>query len=125
MTAPDWLTVGAQVAEAKQGYTFTTVKRITATMVVLDNGSKYRLTDMGKIGEKKGPYYGADRPTRLVSAESAKRDTSNSVVQWATHEVEKIGRVWRGSATEALDAMQAAIDTARQKLADIDATEGA
>src|SRR5262245_9702768 len=79
---PDWIAEGAPVAEQKRGYTYTTVARITPTLVVLANGSRYRRADIGKVGEK-GPWVGANSPTRLVSAAGARRAEGRRAVSRA------------------------------------------
>jgi hypothetical protein len=120
---PDWVTIGAKVAERTRGdYAITTVKSITATLVVLDNGSRYHRDRLVKTGEKNKEFYGAGGPTRLMPAEQAAREASTGVVRAAADAVSRASFqvTERDSSAEgALDQMQEAINRARQELARI------
>jgi hypothetical protein len=117
MAASDWAHEGAEVAEQKNGYTYTTVAKVTDTQIVLANGSRYRRSDMGKVGEK-GPYYGYNGPTHLVPADQARMRQGNQIVAAVAREVEQVSRDNQDPVT-ALDKMQAVIDAARKRLTNL------
>lgn len=120
MTVPDWLTEGAEVAEWLNSsvYEFTTVKRITATLVVLANGSRFKLgAPLRKVGEKASAL---GNNTDLRPAAEFRRWLAKWTVSEAADAVSRAAYQVRekdAPAGEALDQMQAAIDVARAKLA--------
>lgn len=124
-TLPDWITEGATVAELERGrYTFTTVSRVTPTTATLANGSRWRLTDMTKFGEKrKAVYYGTDHPTMLVSAAAARGELARRRLMRLHDEISDLIRDGaRGvdDALAALDQIAEAVAAARAQI-----TEGA
>jgi hypothetical protein len=125
MTDTDWLIPGAEVAEypRDQALTWTTVEHLTATLVVLGNGSKYRLPDLRRVGEKSSAYGksyirpGAEIRAQLVRA--IPRNVAAVVMQAADR------HSWDGDDVgEVLDAMQVAIDDARRTLAELTGKDG-
>lgn len=119
MTTPDWIAVGANVAEGDgSGFVFTTVKRITDTLIVLGNGSRYRVNDLRKVGDSGRTHLYEGTVAVGWRTKGVVRDAADAASR-ASFQVTERG----ADPTEALDKMQAAIDAARQQLAEL--TEGA
>lgn len=112
---------GDTVAEVKDGqWVYTTVAKLTPTMIVLSNGNRWHRDGPHKVGEKRTGYVGAKGPAKLHTAQAALTWHAHCAVDAAAsdmyHPVQAMRRT-EMTPEAALDRMQALIDQARQQIA--------
>jgi hypothetical protein len=116
-----WINVGVWVVEGRDFSKASRIARLTATQIILENGSRYRKSDQVKVGIKSSltayemlysqlpklyplhRFIGPQRRSIIYDATTAMRGISGG----ETHE----------SVTDALDAMTNIVDKAREQLA--------
>lgn len=113
---PSWVRVGAITRESGQHGIgdLRIITRITAAWIFLDNGNRYRTSDLGLVGEKISSYgKSMGWATRLMSGEETIRDAAAEPVRKIYRNVMDDVR----AGADPFDATQARLEAALAQLA--------
>jgi hypothetical protein len=119
---PDWVAVGAKVAEYYTGrynrssVKFSSVAKLTATQIVLENGNRYRRSNLTQLGEDRDSWSGStelrradDGRVRAAIADAAMRNLIRKIELMG-------GRMDVAKALETLDRIDELVSTARARI---------
>ena len=126
----DWVTVGARVAEytnsSPDSVRLATVARVTASQVVLDNGSRYRRKDGREVGDSARGPWACRTDLRPLDDSQVRQARVRQVVAAVEAKVERIVKEAKDikadadSAWAALGRIELVVAAGRRALADID-----
>jgi hypothetical protein len=116
-----WISIGTWVVEGRDFSKASRIAKLTATQIILENGRKYRLFDLTRVGARSSiTTYEAARTylPKLYPLDRSITPHRRSIIYNATTAILGInGGATHESVTAALDAMTDIIDKARAQLA--------
>ena len=118
---PEWITVGAVVAELDTSgrtkrVTVTTIERITNTQIVTTSGNRYRLRDLRKVGDH---YDGTLHPITDRSVQDALARAAYEALALELYQASRFTPDSLVSATAAVEHAAAVVQAAADRLAAI------
>lgn len=111
MPTPDWLTVGAQVAEYTCGniprVNRVTVERLTATQVILAGGKRYQLRTLRPVGETRRSAWSPFTELRPLTDSSVRDTLAEQTLRNLFHKVDTLTRETARGAAGVLATIEA------------------